>query len=627
MNFFESQDVAQRSTKLLLILFVLAVLSIIALANLTVYLVVKFQTLGALQFDLSMLLAISGGVLLLILLGSAYRIYSLKTGGEAIAASLGGRLVLSGGGNEFERRLINVVEEMAIASGLPVPPVYLLDEDGINAFAAGYGAGDAVIGVTKGAILNLNREQLQGVIAHEFSHILNGDMRLNIRLVGVLHGILMLSVVGRVLLESRPGLARKSSSSFPVMFFGLSLFLIGYSGKFFGDLIKAGVSRQREFLADASAVQFTRNPDGISGALKRIGGHVAASNVHHSGAEEFSHLYFSNGFARAFISMLATHPPLEERIKRIDPGWSGEFQFHPPVTEMSVTEVPVNKKPMTSDEFAGVSNLTGAMNPDTVIASVGNPQIEQLAVARDLIGQIPETLRQAVREPFSVRAVVYLVFLHSEVERRAVQLELLKQDADIFVRARLAELIDVELEIPASIRLPLLELALPALRQLSDSEYQRLSKNLVALQKAGQPLSLSDWALGYYLNHHLKEAFGKQRASRAHRESQHVKKEIGYLLSVLAYSDKAASSEAVFAAGEQLLPFPVQLEPRSAISVSRLENAVQRLATVKPLQKPRILKAFVAVISADQNVQVVEAELLRCFADAIDCPMPPIAIT
>ncbi len=604
---------------MLLVLFTLAVLSIAALANLTVYLVLKFQTLGVFQFDLQVFLMVSGCVFLLVVLGSVYRIYSLKSGGEAIAAALGGRLVINGGDNEFERRLINIVEEMAIASGLPVPPVYLLDEDGINAFAAGYGSGDAVIGVTKGAALNLNREQLQGVIAHEFSHILNGDMRLNIRLVGVLHGILMLSVIGRLLLESRPGVARRSSASFPVMFFGMSLFVIGYTGKFFGDMIKAGVSRQREFLADASAVQFTRNPDGIAGALKRIGGHVAASNVHHSGAEEFSHLYFANGFSAAFISLLATHPPLEKRIQRIDPSWSGEFLFQMPITEL----------PDGSEEFAGVQAFTNLVTPDAIVASVGNPQVSQLAAARDLIDQIPGELRQAAREPYSVRAAVYLIFLRSDLQRREAQIDVLKQHADVFVRAKLMDLLAEDLIVKEAARLPLLELALPALRQLDEGEYTRLNANLTAILKAGQPISLSDWALSYYLKHHLKEAFGDQNRTSPQRDMKSMKREIGYLLSVLAHSDgeSTTSPQEAFKAGEERLPFPVQFEPKSEISVSRLESSVVQLARIMPLQKPRILKAFVAVISADGNIQTVEAELLRCFADAIDCPLPPIALT
>jgi Zn-dependent protease with chaperone function len=620
VNFFELQEAAQRSSRLLMLLFLVAIVSTIILANLAIYLILKFQSMGTFQFDQTLALEIAIGVVVLVLLGSLYRIYSLKRGGEAIAAALGGHLVINGGENDFERRLIHVVEEMAIASGLPVPPVYLIHEDGINAFAAGHGSGDAVIGITQGAILNLTRDQLQGVVAHEFSHILNGDMRLNIRLVGVLHGLLMLAIVGRLMLEAKPGVARRSSAAFPVMFLGMSLFLIGYMGKFFGDLIKAAVSRQREFLADASAVQFTRNPDGIAGALKRIGGHAAGSNIHRTGAEEFSHLFFSNGFNSAFVKMLATHPPLKERIQRIDPSWSGEFTFQLPVTEVPAT---------TSDDLlAGGQGFAANMNPETVAATVGNPGVDGLVAARNILAQIPELLKEAVHEPYSVRAVVYLLFLKNDTNRRAAQLEILRGNADLFVRTRLRELVDQSPEISEVTRLPLLEMALPALRQLSKAEYHRLTMNLSEMQKVSQPITLSDWALGYYLTHHLREAFGADKRLSKPLSRGVIRVEIGYLLSVLAYSDrhKTTSAEAAFAAGQALLDFPVQLQPKRDISISRLEAAVRRLASLKPLQKPRILKAFVAVISADQKIETVEAELVRCFADAIDCPLPPIAI-
>ena len=319
MDFFASQEAARRSSRYLLLLFVVAIVCIAALANLAIHVILKFQTLSVYEYDLTLMWQINAGVLFLVLAGSAYRVHSLKRGGEAIAAALGGQLVSNGGADYLERRLINVVEEMAIASGLPVPAVYLVEEEGINAFAAGFSSDDAVIGVTRGAIRELNRDQLQGVVAHEFSHIIHGDMALNIRLVGLLHGIFMLSFAGRVMLQTRRGVARRSSGAFPILMLGLSLFLIGYIGKFFGDLIKAGVSRQREYLADASAVQYTRNNSGIAGALKRIGGYVAGSNVLRSGAEEFSHLYFSENSKLSLISMLATHPPLDERIQRLEP--------------------------------------------------------------------------------------------------------------------------------------------------------------------------------------------------------------------------------------------------------------------------------------------------------------------
>jgi len=347
---------------------------------------------------------------------------------------------------------------------------------------------------------------------------------------------------------------------------------------------------------------------------------VAGSNIHHAGAEEFSHLYFSNGFRRAFISMLATHPPLEDRIRRIDPKWGGQFIFKLPVTNF-----PVNSG---DDQKASVQGFSEKMSPAAVTAAVGNPGVGELAAARNLLAQIPVLLKRAVSEPYSVRAVVYLLFLNNDIQRRAAQLEILQGGADLFVRTRLRELIDQSPEITDAIRLPLLELALPVLRQLSESEYQRLTANLSEMQRVSQPISLSDWALGYYLTHHLREAFSADYSRPATLTSRKAKAEIGYLLSVLAYSDrnKVVSAKDSFAAGQALLDFPVQLQPKSDISISRLEAAVRRLACLKPLQKPRVLKAFVAVISADRQIEPIEVELVRCFADAIDCPLPPIAI-
>ncbi|MFB3077974.1 MAG: M48 family metallopeptidase, partial [Lysobacterales bacterium] len=267
--------------------------------------------------------SVSIGVVALITIASLFRLHTLKRGGSAVAEMMDGKLLVDPGDDYNKQKLLNVVAEMAIASGTPVPPVYLIQDKAINAFAAGYSSSDAVIGMTTGAIENLNRGQLQGVVAHEFSHILNGDMRLNLRLIGVLHGILILAIAGRMILSSGGGRARKNQSGALVLGFGLMI--IGYLGRFFGNLIKAAVSRQREFLADASAVQFTRNPDGIAGALKRIGGYKRGSVIAHPEGEALSHAFFSQGIKLFAVNLLATHPDLGDRIQRIEPGWNGKF--------------------------------------------------------------------------------------------------------------------------------------------------------------------------------------------------------------------------------------------------------------------------------------------------------------
>ena len=614
MDFFASQEAARRSSRSLVVLFIAALIGIAILVNLLVYLVLQTPVVG--HYSETTMLQITGGVILLVLAGSVYRIYSLKRGGEVIAAALGGRLVSDGGSGIQEQRLISVVEEMAIASGLPVPPVYIIEEDGINAFAAGYSSNDAVIGVTRGALTELNRDQLQGVVAHEFSHIINGDMALNIRLVGLLHGILMLSYAGKMMLQGRSGVARRTSAAFPVLFLGLGLFAVGAIGKFFGDLIKAGVSRQREFLADASAVQFTRNNAGIAGALKRIGGYVAGSNVHHAGAEEFSHLYFSNSAKLSFMNMLATHPPLAERIERLEPGWDGAYLLDA-------------SAPSPEPQIAGVQGFAASSaqsapadySSTAVTESVG--VIQDVSVATQILSGIPAEIRTAVRETYSVRAVLYGLFLRSDRQRREQQEAVLKDHADLFVRARLRELEPVLGDIGLEQRLPILELALPAVRQLSESEYTRMMDNIKRLLKTAAPVTLSEWALSYYLQHHTS---GTANLGSGKKNLSSVQREIEYLLSVLAYSDghRHQSVEEAFRAGLDMLDLELTLQPKQELSIAKLQRAAENLNHLKPLQKPKVLKAFVAVIHSDDVLSPVEVELVRCFADAIDCPLPPL---
>ena len=330
MDFFANQDKARKQTKVLVIYFVIAVLCIIASVYIASLLIfygadARQQPPGApppelVLWDPQLFLYVVLGTLSVVITGSLYKTAALAKGGSAVAESLGGRLVDPNTTHPDERKLRNVIEEMAIAAGVPVPKIYVLDDEkGINAFAAGHTPDDAAIGVTRGCMTLLDRDELQGVIGHELSHVLNGDMRLNLRLMGVIFGILCLAVIGRVLMYSRGGRNRN-----PLMFLGLALIVIGAIGVFFGRLIQAALSRQREFLADASAVQFTRNPAGLSGALQKIGG--VGSQVASAHAGEASHMFFGNGMGKSFLGILATHPPLTERIRAIDPSWDGKFK-------------------------------------------------------------------------------------------------------------------------------------------------------------------------------------------------------------------------------------------------------------------------------------------------------------
>ncbi|MFC1818980.1 M48 family metallopeptidase, partial [Thermodesulfobacteriota bacterium] len=323
MDFFASQDEARRKTGQLLFYFVLAVILIIVAIYAAITFIFIYQQSRPGPFDPGRLwnpdlfAAVVGAILLVVISGSLYKIAVLRSGGARVAEMLGGMLIPASSDAFLEKRLLNIVEEMAIASGVPVPPVYLMEkEKGINAFAAGFTPDDAVIGVTRGALETLNREELQGVVAHEFSHILNGDMWLDLKLVGFLHGILLIALIGRSILRGSSR-SRNNKNSGGAVVFGLILLILGYIGVLFGKLIKSGVSRQREYLADASAVQFTRNPHGLAGALKKIGGLASGSLIEHSKAEEISHMFFSNGLKASWVGAFSTHPPLAERITRL----------------------------------------------------------------------------------------------------------------------------------------------------------------------------------------------------------------------------------------------------------------------------------------------------------------------
>lgn len=329
MDFFEHQAKAKKQTTALVLYFVLAIVGIITsvyAASLLIFHYLPAEQEGVppserVLWDPHLFLYVVIGTLAVILVASLYKTLLLSKGGSAVAESLGGRLIGVDTSDADERKLRNVVEEMAIASGVPIPKIYVLDEEpGINAFAAGHAPSDAAIGITRGGMTLLDRDELQGVIGHEFSHLLNGDMRLNLRIMGALFGIVFLTVLGRILLYSRGGGGRGRA---PMMLFGLALILIGAVGVVFGRLIQAALSRQRELLADASAVQFTRNPAGLSSALQKIGS--AGSKIGSAHAVETSHMFFENGLGKPFLGLMATHPPLEQRIRAIDPGWDGKF--------------------------------------------------------------------------------------------------------------------------------------------------------------------------------------------------------------------------------------------------------------------------------------------------------------
>ncbi|VAW79231.1 Heat shock protein HtpX / FIG017973: domain of unknown function [hydrothermal vent metagenome] len=646
MNFFESQHRVRKHTARLVALFVVAVVLLIGMTNLLVMLAFGYlnsqqlQDSGTLfqQMDWQTFAAVSVGVAAVVLFGSLYKIMALSAGGKVVAEALGGKLIAQNTDDLNQRKLLNVVEEMAIASGTPPPPVYLLEnEEGINAFAAGFSPRDAVIGVTRGTIEHLSRDELQGVIAHEFSHIFNGDMRLNIRLMGMLNGILVLGMIGYYILYSTSYSRRSRNSGKSaggILALAIGLMVIGFAGTFFGGMIKAAVSRQREYLADASAVQFTRNPEGIAGALKRIGGLEFGSKIENPGAPEVSHAFFAQGVSGFMQSLSATHPPLNKRILRIDPQWDGNFSVSDSPDKKSSTDEAVADKaePMSREALAQkvATVVAGAAMVDVAnaIEQIGNPGQETISHARALIARLPAVIKEVAHEPYGARAVIYTLLLNKEEGVRARQLKLLKDHADPDVFALTLKLIPELEELDINFRLPTIDIAVPSLKQLSLGQYKQFKTNLVALIEADDRVDLLEWSLQKILLNHLEAHFFKLRPAKARYSNlRQLRNEVEMVLSVMANAGQQdqARIEAAFGAATKTLDFnKLELLDRNKISLGDLDIALQKLVKLKPLVKPQLLKACAASVSHDKIISPVEAELLRAFSDVLDCPMPPI---
>jgi len=633
-QFFEHQDRARRHTTRLVFLFGLAVVALVL--GLYVLAAVATGFRGSdprtqqLVFEivwLDPLLMLHVGLLTLAVVGGAslYRISQLSGGGRVVAEGLGGRLLHSDSKAPLERKILNVVEEMAIASGIPTPPVYFLDhEEGINAFAAGFSPSDAVIGITRGCAQQLSRDELQGVVAHEFSHIMNGDMRLNIRLMGVLYGILVIGMIGFFLLRSSlwaGAVSRRNSkdnSTLVMVAGGVALMALGFLGTLFGNLIKASVSRQREFLADASAVQFTRNPDGISGALKKIGGFEAGSHLESPAAPESSHLFFGQALSSGFNSLFATHPPLAERIKILDPSWQG-----------AMTEISREAAPSAGGATAGFAG--GGSAPafaGSAVDQMGRISTAHLDYAVQLLLEMPSAVKEAAHDPYAARAVVYALLMDVDPESRKLQLEILAAKGERGVPELTHKLLpEVERLGPAH-RLPLIDLALPALRDLSASQYERFQGLVKDLVQADQRIDLFEWTLQRILLTHLAPNFeGVHRPGRRLRSKHELREVLETILSSLARVgnlSESAMRQSVASAGRALVKAELRLLSEDEVGLASLDEALGLAASLDSRAKELVLRACAQIIAADGDVADSEAELFRAIGDSLGCPVPPL---
>jgi Zn-dependent protease with chaperone function len=649
MDFFDRQAQAHRKTKLLVFYFVCGV----GLLTLAVYaaLMLIFGGLGGGHhhhlgqqasvrlFDPLLFLGATVGTLSVVAIGSGFKTLELAQGGRAVATSLGGRLVDSNTTDSDERKLLNVVEEMAIAAGLPVPQVYILpNEKGINAFAAGHSTSDAVVAVTEGAVRLLSRDELQGVIGHEFSHILNGDMRLNLRLMGIIFGILCLAVIGRVLLYTR---SRSSKDKNPLPLLGLALILIGWVGVLFGRLIQAAVSRQREFLADASSVQFTRNPAGLAGALKKIGGLSYGSKLEAAHAAEASHMFFGNGLGQSLFQLMETHPPLAERVRAIDPSFDGTF---PPVDlAVPAQGVPPVSRPPQRAAFPfplpgmpGVQAATAGLVPPVIAAqavtsNTGAPTTAHLQYAEQLRGSIPPSLQAAARESLGASTLVYALLLSDDEAVRSKQLDELAAATSAAVCQETMRVWPEVQAVATRAKLPLVDLALPGLRHMSPAQFQQFRAALQKLVASDGEIDLFEYVLQKIVLRHLEPYFMPARKSVVQYYSlKPLAADCAVLLSALAYvgQDEPDRIQGAFERGAQPLSHnaqvPLELVPQDTCELEHVDAALNRLALAVPQIKKNLLNACAQTVAADGVIQETEAELLRGIADTLECPMPPL---
>ncbi len=643
MNFFEHQDRAQRRTRVLLGLFALAVLAIVLVINVIALVVFGYTdatpdepvwTRDFLRDNAPVMIWTSVLTLGLIGLGSLYRTLQLGSGGGQVAREMGGTRIDGDTRDPLRRRLVNVVEEIAIAAGVPVPEIYVLEQEAaINAFAAGYAPGDAAVAVTRGALEHLNRDELQGVIAHEFGHILNGDMRLNIRLMGMLFGILVMALIGqRVMFAMR--FSRNNRNAGGIVVAGLVLMIVGYIGLFFGRWIRASVSRQREYLADASAVQFTRQPAGIAGALKKIG---AAHQGLRADSEEIGHMLFARG---GLGNLFATHPPLVERIQALEPG------FDPAELEQVRERMQRERRAQQAEHEAQAEAEAGearergpgglALDADSLLERIGEPGLAQILGAGLLVAALPGPLERAAHsDRWGVEAMLYLLISPEPEVRDRQLLEILKTRGEES-EARVRALLEAAPELRADLRIPLLEISFPVLRQHPEEERQALIALVETLMRADGRVSAFEYALGRLLQRQLVDAARPSgaRPGGKSRLSEHAA-EARYLLAVLArhgHEKDPDAARAAFGAGMERLTgiapaadeTPLELEEaaRAQAWAQVLDRALERLDALRLRDKETLVQAMVTTITHGGKTVVAEVELLRAISAALHVPLP-----
>jgi len=675
MDFYSRQAQARQQTRWLVVAFIVAMLLVAVALDLVLFATLSFsnpeaRTLSPVQYAVDhpgVALFCTLLVLAVIGISSVFKALQLREGGGVVARSLGGTRIARDTTDFKRKRLHNVVEEMAIASGVPMPEVYVLEQErAINAFAAGHTPANAAVAVTQGALDTLSRDELQSVIAHEFSHVLNGDMRLNIQLMGWLFGLLVVALIGRTLLRYAPRGRRASGG---VLAAGLAVMVLGYVGMFFARLLQAAVARQRERLADASSVQFTRNPGGLRGALLKIAGE--GSILSEADGEQAAHMFFAPGVER----LLRTHPPIEERISEIDPTFNAKQL--PALAAEALKRVPAfsaaemartNPAELVRDP-AKLATLAAAVasadaqaatagaaaanpaavgagaavaaNPApaalgagavapvqaaTVAAKVGQVETLHISQARELRLALPETLREFVESTGRARALVLALLLSRDDAVRERQFALLGKSISDEEMAVVRATLPVAASLEPMLRLPALLQIFPALRRLPIADRQTLARLADNLIRADARVDVFEFCLAHLLATLLRDEL-EARAPHGRATLDQAEADIQVVFATLARFGATDADEArmAYEAGMQVV-LPMRRPPYAIIEdwPQRLADSLRRLEKLQLFAKKAVIEGLAKTIAHDDVLNVAEAELLRTVCAALHCPLPPL---
>jgi len=630
MTFFEHQSHARRNTRVMVLLFVAAVLGVVTAVDLVLAGLYVWGTTEDAAMSLPAMLKLvpvelwlggAAATAAVIALVSLYNVARLAEGGTAVARMAGARRVAPDTKDPLEQRLRNVVEEMAIAAGVRVPEVYVMDgERGINAFAAGWDVSGAVVAVTRGTLETLTRDELQGVVAHEFSHILNGDMRLNIRMIAVLAGIVFIGSIGEFVMRS----VRGSRDGKGLVLAGLALFIIGWIGLFFARLIKSAVSRQREFLADASSVQFTRNPDGIAGALDQIRSSSAGALIANRFAEEMSHMFFGPSVKVWLGGLLDTHPPLDERIRRVHP----RFQRSAYREKREAARPPVTEEISSERQGRRASDLSAAWgrSPAQSVGLVGTLDAGKIDYAARLLAGLPGALREALRDAERSPAVMVALLLGGPEEAVRQQLAAIPNAA---LAGRVKEIAPLVRGLGPALHLPLVDLALPAAKAAPQEAKQGLLAALEAVIHADRRVSLHEFVVLALVRQQLSP---RKKPPAENRKLAELKAEAATVLSIVAHAGTRADAKggreaalaAALRAAAAAMRLPEIVPVAGEIKLQGAIDALEALRSLAPAQKALLVEGLFAAVTFDGTIRVAEAGLMRLVGAALDCPLPPL---